>query len=101
MQARTTQRIRVLVASDIRFYSDGLGQLLAGYPGIEVVATAAGAAQAWTLASDYHPDVVLVDVGMDQALTLLHDLDNITPPCRKVAVAIRDDEAAILQWAEA
>src|SRR5438552_2842300 len=38
---------------------------------------------------------------MEQAMTLLRDLDVISPPCRRVAVAIRDDEASVLQWAEA
>lgn len=93
--------IRVLITSDICFFAEGLAQLLAGFPNLQVVGWATGPAEARELVRDQRPDVVLIDVGMEQAIALLHDLDGLSPNCRKVAVAIRDDEAAVLQWAEA
>jgi len=56
--------IRVLVADDHGLVRAGLEQLLSGATDVEVVATAAGGAEAVELAYAAKPDVVLMDLSM-------------------------------------
>lgn len=56
--------IRVLLADDHPVYRDGLAVLLGSVPGIEVVGTAGGGAQAVARAAELQPDVVVMDVQM-------------------------------------
>ena len=56
--------IRVMLVDDHRLVRDGLTQLLAGAPDIEVVGAAADGAEVVDLASSCTPDVVLMDLSM-------------------------------------
>ncbi|MCW5798634.1 MAG: PAS domain S-box protein [Nitrospira sp.] len=57
-------QIRVLIADDHAMVRQGLCGLLAGYGDIQVVAEAANGSEALTLARQWQPDVVLMDVNM-------------------------------------
>lgn len=59
-----TPKTRVLIADDHAMVRQGLCGLLAGYADIEVVAEAATGKEAVTLAQQWLPDVVLMDVNM-------------------------------------
>ncbi|HWW54358.1 MAG TPA: response regulator transcription factor [Acidimicrobiales bacterium] len=59
-----TATIRVLIADDQRVVREGLGTLLALLDGIEVAGSAADGEEAVQLASELHPDVVLMDLRM-------------------------------------
>jgi DNA-binding NarL/FixJ family response regulator len=59
--------IRVLVADDQPLLRAGLGALLAAQPGIEVVGTVGGGAEAVKAAAVTMPDVVLLEMVMDDA----------------------------------
>jgi CheY-like chemotaxis protein len=63
--ARATQRLRILVADDNQDSADALGILL-GLAGHDV-RTAHDGVAAWTTASDFRPDVALLDIGMPLA----------------------------------
>jgi DNA-binding NarL/FixJ family response regulator len=56
--------IRVMLVDDHRLVRDGLTQLLAGAPDIEVVGAAADGAEVVELARSCTPDVVLMDLSM-------------------------------------
>lgn len=56
--------IRVLVVDDYDLFRAGMASLLGSQPGIEVVAQASGGRRAVQLASELHPDVVLMDLRM-------------------------------------
>ena len=56
--------IRVLVVDDHTIVRDGLVQLLAAAPDLEVVASAGDGAAAVELASEHRPDIVLMDLSM-------------------------------------
>lgn len=60
----TTDPLRILIADDHRLFREGLRSLLGSLPGIEVVAEAAGGADAVLLAQQLQPDVVLMDIQM-------------------------------------
>lgn len=56
--------IRVLVVDDYDLFRTGLASLLGAEPDIEVAAQASGGRAAIRLASELHPDVVLMDLRM-------------------------------------
>jgi DNA-binding NarL/FixJ family response regulator len=57
-------RVRVLVADDQAVVREGLVMLLGLSPGVEVVAAAADGEEAYSLARQYRPDIVLMDLRM-------------------------------------
>jgi DNA-binding NarL/FixJ family response regulator len=56
--------VRVLVVDDHPLVRSGVGQLLSGFDGIELVATLAGGREAVDSVVELAPDVVLMDVSM-------------------------------------
>src|SRR6478672_5193889 len=56
--------LAVLIADDHDLFALGLAETLAAYPDLTVVGRAADGAEAVALASELHPDVVLMDVNM-------------------------------------
>lgn len=56
--------IRVLVVDDHDLFRVGVASLLGSQPGIEVVAQASGGRRGVQLASELHPEVVLMDLRM-------------------------------------
>lgn len=61
---RSDGTIRVLIADDHAVVRSGLEQLLAGFPEVELVGSAADGEEAVGLAAEHHPDVVLIDLSM-------------------------------------
>jgi two-component system response regulator NreC len=59
-----SDKIRILVADDHTIFRSGLKLLLSSEPEFEVVAEAEDGAQAIELVNQWHPDVVLMDIGM-------------------------------------
>jgi DNA-binding NarL/FixJ family response regulator len=59
-----TKSIRVLLADDHTLVRAGLRGLLSGIAGVEVVGEAEDGHEVLRLASELHPDIVLLDVGM-------------------------------------
>jgi len=58
------EKIHILIVDDHPLFRDGLAELLARYPTIEVVAKGANAEDAVHLASEYLPDILLLDIGI-------------------------------------
>ena len=56
--------VRVLIADDDELTRGGIRLILAGIPGVEIVAEAGNGAQARDLAIRHRPDVVLLDIRM-------------------------------------
>jgi len=56
--------VRVLLADDQRVVREGLATLLGLLDGVEVIGTAADGDEAFRLAAELHPDVVLMDLRM-------------------------------------
>jgi DNA-binding NarL/FixJ family response regulator len=93
--------IRVVVAGDVRLYRDGLVQALDATGNFVVVGTAARPEEALTAASSMQPDILLLDTAMPQSLSLIEDIAREAPTVKVVAVAITEEEAAVLAYAEA
>jgi DNA-binding NarL/FixJ family response regulator len=56
--------IRVLIADDHALFREGVNAILKSVPDIELVGEAGTGQEAWTLASDLKPDVILMDIQM-------------------------------------
>ena len=92
---------RILIASDIRLYSEGIRSFLRDRDAFDVVGVAADAAAVIRSAESDNPDVILLDQAMAGSLELLHQIRKRQPACRVVALGLHDEEAALLTWAEA
>jgi DNA-binding NarL/FixJ family response regulator len=90
----------VLVLSAVRFYRDGLAQLLAAQ-GVEVVGVSAYDLQALEVALKQTPDVVLVDISSREGMTALRAFAERAPGIRTVALAVSDSDYEVLECAEA
>lgn len=58
--------IRILLADDHRLVRAGLRVLLQSLAGIQVVAEASNGIEAVRLAESHHPDIVIMDIGMEE-----------------------------------
>jgi DNA-binding NarL/FixJ family response regulator len=93
--------IRVLIVAEIRLYREGLAMMLGGEPGMEIVATAAGADEAVRALRDLEPDVVLLDMAIPDNTWLVRALVAAVPGARVVAIAVPEVEREVLACAEA
>jgi two-component system, NarL family, nitrate/nitrite response regulator NarL len=91
--------IRVLVASDLRLYREGLVAPLAADEHIDVVATAAAVPAVLALATEHRPDVVLLATEMEGALDAVGELT--AAGARVLALAVRDGDDDVVAYAEA
>jgi DNA-binding NarL/FixJ family response regulator len=57
-------KIRILLTDDHALFRQGVRNLIAAEPDMEVVGEASDAAEAMAMARQLHPDVVLMDIGM-------------------------------------
>ena len=57
-------KIRILLADDHTLFRQGIRQLIASEPDMEVVGEAANGGDAVEKASELRPDLVLMDIGM-------------------------------------
>jgi two-component system, NarL family, nitrate/nitrite response regulator NarL len=97
----TSKRIRLLVAVSVRLYRDGLSTALSAQSGLSIAGTAASAPEALTIVRDHRPDVAIVDVSFDEPIDLIRALRVESSSTCIIAFAVREDIAAILEYAEA
>src|SRR5690606_31289434 len=94
---------RVLVVDDDALVRQGLRMILSSADDIEVVAEAAGGAEAVDLARRHRPDVVMMDVRMpgmpgDEATVLLRE---VVPGVRVIAITSFDSQDYVFRMLEA
>ena len=93
--------IRVAVVSDIRLYRDGLELYLRAQRDVEVVATAASAADGVQSAEQHLPDIILVDLTLPECHAAVRGIRSSAPETRVVVLGLPEAEADFLAWAEA
>jgi len=103
MEARTTtceDAIRVALASDFRLYCEGLERMLRDTPGLELVASAACAADALLQIRSLTPDVLLLDMAMTDALSVARAVPRLSKSTRIVALGVPEAEEDVITCAE-
>jgi DNA-binding NarL/FixJ family response regulator len=99
--AGSTSIIRVLVASDVRLYRDGLVWSIAATGRLQVLGSADTATSALERVQDMAVDVLLVDMSMDGALSLIHAVKVSQPEIHIVAYTVGLDDHSVLRCIEA
>ncbi len=89
----TPKPIRILLADDHTLFRDGVSEILAATPGLEVVGEAHNGRDACDKAAELRPDVVLLDVEMpgQGVRETLAQLRTVSPGSRVVVLTMHDD----------
>jgi DNA-binding NarL/FixJ family response regulator len=89
---------RVLLADDQRVVREGLSMLLGLLPGIEVVGTAADGEEAFAMALELRPEVVLMDLRMPRCdgIEATRRLRDARPETKVIALTTYADDASVL-----
>lgn len=92
--------IRIAIASDTRFYRDGIAEILRRQPDMTVVSEATHATELSDV-TRVESDVVLLDMALPDSLAIVRALMAAVPRLRVVALGVRDREREIIDCAEA
>jgi two-component system nitrate/nitrite response regulator NarL len=98
--SRGEDEIRLVVASEVRLFCEGLERVFREATGIQVVATAAGAAGTLEHIRLLAPDVVLLDMSMEEAFAVARQVPRISSTTRIVAFGMLELETEVLTCAE-
>lgn len=90
----------ILILSDIRFFREGLAEILARDHPYHIV-VAATVAEAFDVVRMIPPDMVLIDTTLPDGLAAAARLHELAPDVRLVALAVAEIDAEIIAWAEA
>lgn len=93
--------IGVLVVSDIRLYREGLAQMLARDGRLEVVGTASSPDDGLRVSEASEPDVVLLDMGMQEGVANVRVFAESAHDTKIVALGISETRSDVLRCAEA
>jgi DNA-binding NarL/FixJ family response regulator len=99
-----TDRIRpisILIAAAVRLYRDGLAAALGEHKHLQLVGTAATSLDAQAAVGALQPDVIVVDVALEDACGLMRTLRLERTNSRILAFAVEERISAILEYAEA
>jgi two-component system, NarL family, nitrate/nitrite response regulator NarL len=91
----------VVILSDIRFLQEALAEILVREAGLSVIGTAANLVEAKASWSDIHPDVVLLDTTLPDALGAVAAIRERLPKIRVIALAMAETEENVIKWGEA
>lgn len=93
--------IDVLVVGEIPLYREGMVCALGHGGRVNVLGTATSSQEALSRVRDLEPEVVLVDVAMDESLDTVRAIGEARPKAKVVALAVPDTEADVIACAEA
>jgi two-component system nitrate/nitrite response regulator NarL len=100
-ETQDTGQIALLIAVGVRFYRQGLAELLAHQAGIMVQGVAANEAAAISQAQAVCPDVILLDTNLPESLITVRTLLQVAPRARVIALAVTEAEEEVISYAEA
>lgn len=95
----TDRPIRVLVADDHTIVRTGIRHVLEGEPGFDVVGEASNGTEAFELAAELHPDVVVLDISMpgESGLQIAARLGTVPSPPRVLILSVHDNAEYVLE----
>jgi two-component system, NarL family, nitrate/nitrite response regulator NarL len=93
--------LTVVILSDVRFLQEALAEILGREAGLAVIGRAANLIEAQTSWSDIHPDIVLLDTPLPDALAAVAGIRELLPKARVIALAMAETEENVIKWGEA
>jgi DNA-binding NarL/FixJ family response regulator len=101
MQVAGRAPISILIAVGVRLYREGLAAALNAREHLRVDGSVGTVLDAQTAVSALQPDVLIVDVSLEDVCGAMRAIRHESPHCRILAFAVHDDIRAILDYAEA
>jgi two-component system, NarL family, nitrate/nitrite response regulator NarL len=92
--------IRVLIASHIRLYCEGLERVLRESPDLTCVGIACSATEALQQTHKLEAGVALLDMAMTGAFGVAKEVARVSNRCKIVALGMPEDETQVLSCAE-
>jgi len=93
--------LRLVIASEVRFLRESLGEVLGRVESLSVVGYGADLGQTLRISRDLRPDMVLLDAAMRDGPAAVRSLRAIRAGLQIVAFAVSESVDAVLAWAEA
>ena len=93
--------ITILIAISVRLYREGLATTLNSKPHLRVESTVGTPLEAQAALRELQPDVVIVDVALDEGPGLIRALRAANATSHIIAFAVREDVSTIIEYAAA
>jgi two-component system, NarL family, nitrate/nitrite response regulator NarL len=93
--------VTVFILVQVRLYREGLEQHLVRYPAVEVVGSAPSAADALPSLRRLHPEVLLLDLGLEASLRFAPLVRGALPGTRLIVLGISGASPDVIACAEA
>ena len=93
--------LKLLVASEVRFLRDSLGEVLGRNGDMTVIGFAQDSRQIVSISESLAPDIVLMDSALRDGIAAVRRLRETRAKPRTVVFAIAETAESILRWAEA
>jgi two-component system nitrate/nitrite response regulator NarL len=93
--------IELIFLSDIRFLREGLAEVFARDQALKIRGIAATLAEALSLIGSIPPQIFLIDTALPNGLAAVRRLREFAPHMMVAALAVIEEEAEIIAWAEA
>lgn len=93
--------LQVLIASEVRFVRESLGEILGRGGTISVIGYCADFGQTLSMSRDLRPDMVLLDAAVRDGPLAVRRLREISAGLRVVVFALSESVESVLAWAEA
>jgi DNA-binding NarL/FixJ family response regulator len=97
----TPPAVRVVIASDIRLYREGVAAILERDGHLDVVRTTAGSECALNAVGETRAHVLLLDVGMPDAVATVREISMRYPAVKTVALGVSENHEDVIACAEA
>jgi DNA-binding NarL/FixJ family response regulator len=95
------QALTLLIASEVRFVRESLGEILGRSSTLSVVGYSTDVGNTLSLCRELRPDIVLLDAAVRDGMLAVRRLREMMSGQRVVAFAVRESVESVLAWAEA
>jgi DNA-binding NarL/FixJ family response regulator len=94
----SSARYRILLVDDHKIMRDGIKAILSPSPEFQIAGEAANGPDAVQFAKSFHPDIVLMDIGITglNGVEATKEILRFHPDCRVVILSMYDDENTVL-----
>jgi two-component system, NarL family, nitrate/nitrite response regulator NarL len=97
----TASPLRLLIASEVRFLRDSLGEILGRNLAMRVIGHAQDSGQILSLSHELRPDMVLLDAAVRDGIAVVRQLRETMSRPRVVVFAVSESVESVVDWAEA